>query len=213
VRRKTRLGRWLIFLLVLLLFSLVFSILRVRLVPIIRELAKTRVSNESSFAINRAVQRQINNSSIAYDRIVLFEKDAQGNIRAIKTNMAEVNRLKTEVLAMVDEEVLELSVTEIGIPLGSVLMPELFSGRGPRLPVSVLSVSNSDAMFQSSFTEAGINQTLHRILLTINATMTILTPLGTQNVTADAQMVVAETLIVGTVPNTYLNLGSLSPLY
>ena len=175
--------------------------------PIIREIATTRVSNESSFAINRAIVRQIEDNDIDYDRMILLEKNDQGGISAIKTNMAEVNRLKTEILSMVDEEVLELSVNEIGIPLGSVILPEFFSGKGPTLPVRVLSVSTSDASFESLFSQAGINQTRHQIMLTVSATMTVLTPLGTQNVTAESQMIVAETVIVGSVPNTYMQVA------
>lgn len=204
--RKRRLCALLLTVVLCLALLMVF-LLRYRMGPIIRELATTRVSNESSFAINRAIVRQIEENEINYDRIILLEKNAQGGISAIKTNMAEVNRLKTEVLSMVDEEVLELSVNEIGIPLGSVILPEFFSGRGPVLPVSVLSVSTSDATFESLFSQAGINQTRHQILLTVSATMAVLTPVGTQTVTADSQMIVAETVIVGAVPNTYMQVA------
>lgn len=204
-RRKRNRRRVAAVLTVLILIG-AFSFLRSRLTPMIRELAKTRVSNEASFAINRAIIRQIEDDGIAYDRMILLEKDVQGNVSAIKTNMAEVNRLQTAVLSMVDEEVLELSVAEIGIPLGNILLPEFFSGKGPALPVRILSVSTSDADFSSEFSDAGINQTLHRILLSVSATMTVLTPLGTQNVTAQSQMIVAETVIVGTVPQTYMDI-------
>ena len=204
--RRRRMRRRFTALLIVVILVGGFAFFRNRLTPIIREMVKTRVSNEASFAINRAIARQIEDASIAYDRIVVLEKDVQGNIAAIKTNMAEVNRLQTLVLAMVDEEVLELSVTEVGIPLGSVVLPEFFSGKGPLLPVRVLSVSTSDAEFHSVFSDAGINQTMHRIILSVSATMTVLTPLGTQNVTTESSMIVAETVIVGSVPQTYMDL-------
>lgn len=193
--------------LVFVLFLSVFGIflLRFRMVPMIRELAKTRVSNEASTAINRAVIRQIEEGNISYDRIVILEKDVQGTISAIRTNMAEVNRLKSEVLDAVDEEILEISVSEISMPIGSLILPELFSNKGPSIPVRIISVSSSDASFSSAFSAAGINQTLHQLLITVSATMTVLTPMGTQNVTTDSQIIVAETVIVGSVPQTYMN--------
>lgn len=205
-RKKRNLRRWLLVLAVLLSVLLIL-LLRFRMVPMVRELAKTRVSNEASTAINRAVIRQIEEDNIAYDRIIYLEKDVQGTISAIKTNMAEVNRLKTEILEAVDEEILEISMSEIGLPLGNLILPELFSGKGPLFPVRVMSVSTSDAAFSSQFSEAGINQTLHQLLISVSATMTVLTPLGTQNVTTDAQIIVAETVIVGAVPQTYMNLN------
>ena len=203
-RKKRNRRRWLACLFILLL-ALVILLLRVRMVPMVRELAKTRVSNEASTAINRAVIRQIDEGNIAYDRIVLLEKNVQGSISAIKTNMSEVNRLKSEILDAVDEEILEISVSEISLPIGTLFVPELFSNKGPSLPVQIMSVSSSDAMFSSEFSSAGINQTLHQLLITVSATMTVLTPLGTQNVTTDSQILVAETVIVGSVPQTYMN--------
>ena len=208
MNRKKRIRRRLLIVVVLLLAVSAFYLMRFRMVPMIRELAKTRVSNEASTAINRAIIRQIDSDNIHYDRIVYLEKNVQGTISAIKTNMAEVNRLKSEILEAVDEEIMEISVSEIGLPLGSVIMPELFSGKGPSLPVRVMSVSTSDAAFNSEFSAAGINQTLHQLLISVSATMTVLTPLGTQNVTTDTQVIVAETVIVGAVPQTYLNRNS-----
>ncbi len=189
-------------------FVLLLGVIRLRLSPIIREMATTRVSNEASFAINRSIIRQIEEGNIAYDRIVLLEKDLQGNISAIKTNMAQVNLMKTTVLAMVDEEVLEISVSEIGIPVGNLLLPEFFSGKGPTIPVRIMSVSSSDADFLSSFSEAGINQTLHQIFLSVEVTMSVLTPMGAQTVTTQSQVLVAETVIVGAVPQTYWKVDS-----
>lgn len=203
-KRKRNIRRWTIAL-IILFSAILILLLRYRMVPIVRELAKTRVSNEASTAINRAVIRQIEEDSIAYDRIVYLEKDVHGTISAIKTNMAEVNRLKTQILDSVDEEIMEISVSEIGVPIGNVIFPEILSGKGPVLPVRIMSVSTSDAVFSSAFSEAGINQTLHQLFITVSATMTVLTPLGTQNVTADAQIIVAETVIIGAVPQTYMN--------
>ena len=204
-RRKRAKRRIVIVILILFAFFLLV-LLRSRMMPMMRELSKTRVSNEASTAINRAVVRQIEEGDILYDRMVLLEKDMQGSISAIKTNMAEINRLKSQVLEAVDEEILEISVSEIGLPLGNLLLPELFSGKGPVLPVRIMAVSSSDASFTGTFSSAGINQTLHRIIISVSATMTVLTPLGTQNVTTDTQIVAAETVIVGTVPQTYMNI-------
>ena len=85
-----------------------------------------------------------------------------------------------------------------------MLLPALFSGKGPRLPVRVLTVSNCDAEFSSSFQEAGINQTLHRITMQVAMNITLLTPAGTQTVCVDSGVVVAETILIGQVPDTLI---------
>lgn len=203
MNRRTRIRRRILAIGFVVSFVVMFFLLRYRLVPIVQEMAVTHVSNEASFAINRAIIRHIREDNIQYDRLVLLEKDVQGRICAIQTNMLEANRLQTEVLELMDEEVLELSEAKIGVPLGNIILPEFFSGHGPKIPVDILSLSTSDAYFVSRFQEAGINQTMHQILLSVTATMSVLTPMGVQSVTAQSEIIVAETVIVGTVPESY----------
>ena len=187
---------------VILLLMIIF---RVCAGPVIQELATSSVCNHASAVINDAIEAQMMNDEVDYDSIVLLEKDASGKITAIRTNISEVNRLKTQILSQIDRMLLDLDVNRIGIPLGNLVFPQLFSGTGPRVPVKVVSVSNSDAEFRNIFSEAGINQTTHQIMLDVTITMTVLTPVGTHSVQAISAVMVAETIIVGNVPNSYID--------
>lgn len=189
----------------LLLLAVFLLFLRLTVGPLVQELAKAIVSNKASSIINEAVEAQLRSDDIDYDSIIYLEKDYNGAVTALKTNINEINRLKTEILSVIDTMLLELDVNEVGLPLGSLILPEFFSGTGPTLPVKVLSVSTSDADFHNEFAEAGINQTSHRIYMEVQITMTILTPVGTEAVTASSTVVVAETVIVGTVPGSYVD--------
>ncbi len=189
----------------LLLLAACLLFLRLTVGPLVQELAKAIVSNKASSIINEAVEAQLRSDDIDYDSIIYLEKDYNGAVTALKTNINEINRLKTEILSVIDTMLLELDVNEVGLPLGSLILPEFFSGTGPTLPVKVLSVSTSDADFHNEFAEAGINQTSHRIYMEVQITMTILTPVGTEAVTASSTVVVAETVIVGTVPGSYVD--------
>lgn len=175
--------------------------------PLVRELATAKVENRAQNVINEAVEALLDSGRVNYERIVLLEKDVNGTITALKTNIAEVNRLKTQILSIVDSILLDLDVSEIGLPLGSVIVPTFFSGSGPVLPVRVLAISNSDAEYRNVFSEAGINQTAHQIMMDVIVDMTILTPAGTENVRVVSSVVVAETVIVGHVPQSYVNVG------
>ena len=182
---------------------------RVRLAPMAEQLIETQVDNQASDAINAAIADQIAEGEFDYDRMVTIEKDANGNVAAIRTNIGELNRLKTSVLQRMDEELEQLSMEQLGVPIGSVLLPELLSGRGPKIPVRVLAVRTSDAVFRSSFESAGINQTKHSITIDIHVVITILTWTGTQEIAVDSAVVAAETVIVGTVPTTYFGMEEL----
>ena len=197
----------LFFILILLLLIGALVGLRTRLWPVVRSLARTQVTNTASDLINDAILQQIMEGQIQYDRIVYFEKDLNGRITALKTNMAEVNRLKTETLNLINDEILAEDTEHLGVALGSLILPEFFSGRGPSIPVRIIAIRNSDANFQSEFTEAGINQTLQKLRMDVIVDVTILVLGQTETFTVSSQMVVAETIIVGDVPATYLQTG------
>ena len=174
---------------------------------VIEDLARTSVMNTTSDLTNDAIAREIEIGDIAYDRIVFFEKDLDGRITALKTNMSEVNRLKTEILDIINDKILALDTSDIGIPLGSLFIPELLSGKGPAIPVHILSIRNSDANFVSEFSQAGINQTLHRLNMEVSIDVAVLVLGETSSFTMTSQVVVAETVIVGDVPQTFLQTG------
>lgn len=190
-----------------LLCAVAFFSMRDRYRDVIADLARTQVMNTTSDLTNDAIGRQIDLGNITYDRIVYFEKDLNGKITALKTNMSEANRLRAEILDLINQEILALDSADIGIPLGSLFLPEFLSGKGPVIPVRILSIRNSDAKFTSQFSQAGINQTLHRLNMEITIDVAVLVLGETNSYTVSNQVVVAETVIVGDVPQTFLQNG------
>lgn len=203
--RRKKYGKWIV-LFGVLIFGILVIYINAKIAPVIRDLARASVSNKASSIINDAIVKQLEDGQIDHDRMIFLEKDVNGNITALKTNIGEINRLKTQTLDVVDELLLDLDISQIGIPIGNLIVPELFSGTGPMVPVRIVSVSASDADFRNVFMEAGINQTTHQIMLDITIEMTVLTPAGTQTVDASSSVVVAETVIVGNVPESYVDL-------
>ena len=194
---------------VLTVIAALTLLIRLYLAPQAQRLIETQVSNQASAAINAAIAEQIAAGKLEYADMVTVEKDRNGAVTAIRTNMERINLLKTGILDCIDEKLDNLSLEELGVPIGSVLLPELFSGRGPLIPVRVLAVRTSDAIFRNDFSAAGINQTRHSIYIDIHVTVTILTWTGTHDVLVDATVAAAETVIVGTVPATYFGMEEL----
>lgn len=191
---------------IILLFA-VFLLLRDQYDRVIQSLAETQITNTTSDLTNDAIARQISEGDIRYDRIVYFEKDLDGRITALKTNMSEVNRLKTDILNIINDEILALDTLDLGIPLGSLILPQFFSGKGPQIPVHILSIRNSDAVFASNFSQAGINQTLHQLTMVVSIDVSMLVLGKTSSFEVTSEVVVAETVIVGEVPQTFLQTG------
>ena len=185
----------------------IFFLFRYKYNDAISGLARTQVKNTTSDLINDAIDKQIETGNVQYDRIVYFEKDLSGRITALKTNMSEVNRLKTDILNIINDEILALDTSDLGIPAGSLILPEFLAGKGPSIPVQILSIRNSEAYFSSSFTQAGINQTLHQINMHVSVDVAVLVLGETDYFTISSQVVIAETIIVGQVPETLLQTG------
>lgn len=192
---------------ILLIFVSTIALFRYKYQDDIMELAETQVRNSTSDLINDAIDKQIELGNIQYDRMVYFEKDLNGKITALKTNMSEVNRLKTDILDLINDKILALDSSDLGIPIGSLILPEILSGKGFEIPVLIHSIRNSDASFSSNFTEAGINQTLQQLTLEVIVDVTVLVLAQTRTFTVSSHVVVAETVIVGQVPNTFFQTG------
>lgn len=205
MRKVGNLLRLIVILLVIAIAGVV--VFRIRFNDAICALAQTQVTNTTSDLINDAIDKQIEDGTIQYDRMVYFEKDLDGRITALKTNMSEVNRLKTNILNLINDEILALSTDDLGVPLGNLFLPEFLSGRGPEIPVQILSIRNSDASFSSNFSQAGINQTLQQINMQVSVDVTVLVLGRTDSFTVSSQVIVAETIIVGDVPDTYFQTG------
>ena len=202
--QRNRLRLWLA--IVVAILSLISLYFRMSLTPVAERLIATQVDNQASDAINLAIGEQVAMGDIAYDRMVSIEKNGDGTVAAVRTNIVEINRLKSEILQRVDSKLNMLSTEELRVPFGSVFLPELFSGEGPSMFIRVLAVRTSDAVFRNSFQSAGINQTLHQIFIDIHVNITILTWSGVQEIAVDSAVLAAETVIVGTVPTTYFGL-------
>ena len=191
----------LLFLISLVLFVILYATAQLR--PLLESLAVTRVSNTVNRIVAEAVDEAIQQGDISYEQLISFEKDTEGRVTAVHSNMAAFNRLQTDILDINLTRVDQVSAREISIPVGTLTGTALLAGRGPRINVRMESVGSSSARFENAFSSAGINQTKHQIILNIDVTVSILLPGFTTATKISNAVTVAETIIVGTVPDTY----------
>ncbi|WP_298022315.1 sporulation protein YunB [uncultured Dysosmobacter sp.] len=213
-RRMDRrfLARALLFALTALVLALViFATSQLR--PLLESLATTRVSNTVNRIVFEAVNEAIANGEISYEQLISFEKDNEGKITAVHSNMAACNRLQSEILDIILARIDQVSARELSIPIGTLSGSTLLAGRGPRISVRMESVGSSTAKFENEFIDAGINQTKHQIVLNIDVYVSILLPGFTTVTQVSNAVTVAETVIVGTVPDTYTYFSSAPETY
>ena len=179
---------------------LFISQLNARLRPILFELAISQTSNCMTAAIDHAVSEQ----AISYNELISLERSTDGDIVALTSNMAHANLLRAQLLETSLEALKALETMEFSVPLGTIFDWDLLSGRGPDVGVRVLYTGTASAEFENSFSSAGINQTRHQIVFRVKADVSVLLPGRQEKTTVETMVCVAETIIVGKVPETYL---------
>ena len=198
---RQRAGVWLS-LLALALLAAALSLLW-HLKPVMTSMAMARVSNMVNRIVSAAVNEAVESGEIDYGNFVIFDKDDTGHITALRSNVAEVNRMQGRIADEILLRLSEISTSELEIPLGTLTGSALLAGRGPSLFVRMQAVGSANAVFRNQFTAAGINQTRHQIFLDVDVYMSILLPGMKTSTKVSNEIAVAETVIVGGVPDTY----------
>ena len=194
--------------LILIVAAVVIAFVLAELEPALEKMAAIMISNDVTEYLNQAVAETVKNGEFRYGDLVTVERDANGDVAALVSNMARINLLQTEIASYVMEKLSDQMKTSINIPFGNLVGGTIMSGRGPNIPVRILSVSNFYTDFSNDFTEAGINQTRHRIIIDFEVEIDMLIPGGTVRENVEASVVVAETVIVGDVPGSFANFSA-----
>ena len=166
-------------------------------------LAVTRVTNLVGQLVTAAVSDAVEGGEIQYNSLISLEKDETGHVTALQSNMAEFNRLQSAITQDVLTRLDQMSDIDLSIPVGTLTGSALLVGRGPSLTVRMQSMGSCSARFENQFTQAGINQTTHRVMLYVDVSMSILLPGFRTGTQVSSSFSVAETVIVGDVPDTY----------
>lgn len=183
------------------------SLLELRLRPMVITLAQAQAQNLVTSVVEQAFSREMNAQPDAYRQLVDIQRDETGAITALSADMPVLNQLRTTLTADVLQALQSADVSQIQVPLGSLVDLDLLWGLGPTVKVYSMIVGTVEGEFESQFTSAGVNQTVHRIILTLKVPLTLMLPGGAAETVCETQLCVAETVIVGQVPESYLQWG------
>lgn len=177
------------------------------LTRVILSLADARARSLAVQVLNEAVEETLA-SGVKYDQLMIVSTGEDGHVRLIQANTAEMNRLASHVTLLAQQHLEELEEQAISVPLGSALGVPILAGAGPKIQVQILPVGAVMPRFDTEFQTAGINQTRHKVLLTLTATVRLVIPTGSSTLQATTQMAVAESIVVGQVPESFVDLNT-----
>lgn len=197
-----------IVLIVLTISVLTFTTIMRSINPIFETLCKDKSKSIATIICNEESTKVIKNYQ--YEDIITIYKDEDNNITMIKSNITTINLIISDIAENIQKRIDSMPQGKIGITLGSFTGSKILSGFGPTIPIKLSVIGNVDTKLESQFESAGINQTIHRIYLQLDCKINILTPYNNIGESISNQILIAENVIVGKIPNTYYNLDGIT---
>lgn len=173
--------------------------------PTITVLAETKALELANRSINKAVG-EIVKDKINYSDLINTQLDSEGKITMIQSNTIMMNKIASDVALQIQDELKQVKTTTSYIPIGTALKSPILAKYGPKLKVSIEPIGTVSVNFKTDFESSGINQTRHRIYLEATTQVKVVIPLTTSTKEIKAQIPICETIIVGDVPSSYVNI-------
>ena len=189
---------------IILLFAVVVVYIRFVVTPVVKTVAEEKVRALTVSTVNAAVTSVLEAEPSFVD-MVEYGHDANGDLNSIKINATRVNAVMQRSVQKTQNGLSDMISSGVNIPVGSVSGITFLSGKGPNLNVAVIPVGSVDARLRSEFSEIGINQTVHKIYLSLDSTIKIIIPGAGNTIKSSSEVLLVESVIIGKVPDTYLN--------
>ena len=192
---------------VIIILMIAFTVAKIILnsiLPVFDKLCEEKAMSIATIISNNKATEVM--AEHTYDELFTIEKDSNGNITMIKSNVIPINEIISDVAVRIQEELEKREDDKIQIPLGSVTGFKLLAGSGPNINIKIVPAGSVKTDLRSEFVAQGINQTLHRIYLQVDCQVTIVTPYDEISKEISNQVLLIENVIIGNIPSTYLNI-------
>lgn len=177
------------------------------LAQVVLTLSSARARALAVVALNQAADEVIR-QGVTYDQLMHVTLDSSGQVRLIQANTQQMNLLASRISTQAQQQLEAIESQSVLVPLGSAFGLTLFAGAGPNIRVSILPVGSVSASLDTEFQSAGINQTRHKVILRLECTVRLVIPTGAKTVEAVTEVAVAESIIVGEVPDSFVDVNN-----
>ena len=201
-RRKPHSYSWVLLALLIIAFLIAMCIF---LRNLSTKIAVSDAADIVTKTVNDSINQIIGSGDYGTDHFITLESDESGNITAINGNMAHINMLSTQILNSVISST-ENGIISVGIPIGNLTGFSLLMGRGPDVVVDIVMLTSSRVDFKNEITPCGINQSKYQLMLEITVDVDVIVPWGTKSAQTVTEVIIADTVIIGKVPETYLTM-------
>lgn len=204
---KEKRRSWLrLLLIVILLLTIAFLFVEKNLSQTLLDMAYATAHSIALETVNRAAQ-QVVGDGVAYDELMNVQMDAQGRVSMLRANTMRMNQIATQTAIIAQEKLNSIENQLVDVPLGAALGVRFLGGFGPRIRVQIVPVGAVSTHFETEFETAGINQTRHKIFLTLETSVSLIVPADSRMVQVTSTVPIAESIIVGQVPDSFVDVN------
>ncbi len=205
-KRKAKKVILTVFLFFVFILSMLFSYYKFVISKIIVQIGQSKIEAMLTNSVNYAVSKTLFDGGIKYDDLVKIKTDSNGKISFITANSIKINELSNTLALETQANLEKNSILGFDIPVGTCSGISIFNGKGKNINFSIYPVGNASCSFTTEFVQAGINQTNHKIYLNVNSKTTAVLPINSKTFENSVQILISESIIVGEIPNIYLQL-------
>lgn len=163
------------------------------------------VSNCSYYAVKKCIDGDFDFSTVCE-----IQKNSSGEVAFIKTNSLMVNYAAQKLSLDCYEYLSEYTKKGASVPLGAFSGIRIFSGTGKKINVKLNVTVSVECKIYASFTSVGINQTRQVLYAVIHSDITVFSLFKSKYYEGNIQVALFDNLIVGKVPEVYLQSGFIS---
>ena len=209
VKKRKKVVKIASFVLILLLILSILIILNTywkSTLPTLLDITQAKISAQTVLVINQAVTTSFQDTDVFGD-LISIQRDNDGNIILLTANSLQANKLARQTAIVSQQRLDQLAKEQIEVPFGTISGIPLFSEMGPEITITVTPIGAVNCTFTSTFESVGINQTLHRMFIQVECKMDLIIPQMHHTMECVVPILVSESIIIGKVPQTYLNGG------
>lgn len=195
------------FILVFLILILCLTYVRTDIIPTIKTICESKAQAIALTVTTETIEDYMD--EFKYESLMDIKYSETGKVSTISANATQMNKLSAKIVNEVQEKIGKVNDITVKIPIGKVFGWSIFSGYGPNIGIKIVPTGNVDAEFKTEFCAQGINQTKHTIYIQINTYVTIVAPFTSDAIESISVLTVAETIIIGDIPETYYNIEGL----
>lgn len=205
VKRRIKLG--------ICVALILFVAINIRIRPLLKEMTVVQAEYITNIAVNEAAQDVLAREDISYDDFISLNLLEDGTVSSMTSDICEMNKFKTQISKEIQNKLGDCYEREVSVPLGTLTGIDLLSGRGPRIKMKIELYGSVNANLKSSFEDAGINQTRHRIICDVNVGVSAVIPGCSSYTDVESSFTVSETVLLGDVPSSYTSVDTSSDFF